>query len=129
KYSKDWILERYLNIAYFGDGAYGVQAAARRFFNKNAKKLTVKEAATLAGLVKNPVGYDPGNFPDRARARRDIVLDRMAQLDVIEKAKAEKLKKQKLGLKIQPAANGCVNSPAAFFCDYVYRYLMEDEGL
>ncbi|WP_170970168.1 penicillin-binding protein [Nocardioides jishulii] len=129
KYSKDWILERYLNIAYFGDGAYGVQAAAKRYFNKNAKKLTVKEAALLAGMVKNPVGYDPVNYPDRAKARRNVVLARMAQLNVIPKEQATRLQEKGLGLDRQPAANGCVNSPAAFFCDYLYRYLLEDKSL
>src|SRR6266545_243938 len=73
KYSKDWILERYLNIAYFGDGAFGVQAAARHYFSKNASKLTLTEAAMLAGLVKNPTGYDPTNFPDRAFERRKLL--------------------------------------------------------
>src|SRR5690348_1328625 len=63
-YSKDWILERYLNIAYFGDGAYGVQAAARHYFGTNAKDLTWVQGATLAGLVKNPTGYDPLTNPD-----------------------------------------------------------------
>ena len=67
-YSKDWILERYLNIAYFGDGAYGVQAAARHYFGTNAKDLTWSQGATLAGLVKNPSGYDPLTQP-RPRAR------------------------------------------------------------
>ena len=82
-YDKDWILERYLNIAYFGDGAYGIQAAAKHYFNTNAKDLNLKQSATLAGLVKNPTGYDPTNAPDRALARRNVVLDRMAQLNVI----------------------------------------------
>ena len=86
-YSKDWILERYLNIAYFGDGAYGIQSAARHYFNKNAKDLDLLESATLAGLVKNPTGYDPTNFPDRSRERRDTVLDRMAELNVINPAR------------------------------------------
>ena len=61
-YSKDWILERYLNLAYFGDGAYGVQAAARHYFSVNASQLNTLQAATLAGLVKNPVGFDPTRF-------------------------------------------------------------------
>ena len=77
-YSKDWILERYLNIAYFGDGAFGVQAAARHYFDKNAKDLDLRESAMLAGLVKNPTGYDPTNNADTALERRNIVLDRMA---------------------------------------------------
>ena len=86
-YSKDWILERYLNLAYFGDGAYGIQSAAKHYFNKNAKDLNWGESAVLAGLVKNPTGFDPTNYPDRALERRDIVLDRMAQLSVIRTAR------------------------------------------
>ena len=84
-YSKDWILERYLNLAYFGDGAYGIQSAAKHYFNKNAKDLNWGESAVLAGLVKNPTGFDPTNYPDRALERRDVVLDRMAQLSVIKR--------------------------------------------
>ena len=93
-HSKDWILERYLNIAYFGDGAFGVQSAARHFFSKNAKDLNLLESATLAGLVKNPVGYDPVDNPERAESRRNVVLDRMAQLGVLTEKKAERLKEQ-----------------------------------
>src|SRR5689334_1058188 len=63
KYSKDWILERYLNVAYFGDGTYGIEAAARHYFSVPAKKLTLREAALLAGLVKNPTKYDPTDNP------------------------------------------------------------------
>ena len=125
-YDKDWILERYLNIAYFGDGAYGIQAAAKHYFNTNAKDLNLKQSATLAGLVKNPTGYDPTNAPDRALASRNVVLDRMAQLNVIPQAKADKLKEQGLGLDAVNVRNGCVNSTAPFFCDYVVRYLMKD---
>src|SRR4051795_4198063 len=73
-YSKDWILERYLNLAYFGDGAYGIQAAARHYFDVNAKDLNWRQSAILAGLVKNPTGFDPTNYPDRALERRDVVL-------------------------------------------------------
>ena len=130
-YSKDWILERYLNIAYFGDGAFGVQSAARHFFSKNAKDLTLLESATLAGLVKNPVGYDPVDNPERAESRRNIVLDRMAQLDVLTEKKAERLKKKpiKKTLKIETAPNGCQQSRAPFFCDYVVSYLVKDPAL
>ena len=73
----------------------------------------------LAGLVKNPTGFDPTNYPDRALERRNIVLDRMAQLSVIADAKAEKLKKKGLGLDPVDTRNGCVFSRAPFFCDYV----------
>ena len=128
-YSKAWILERYLNIAYFGDGAYGVQAAARHYFSKDASELNVKQAALLAGLVKNPVGYDPTTFPDRALARRNTVLNRMAARGDISQSEADELAAKKLGLKISPARNGCVGSDAPFFCDYVRQYLLADPSL
>lgn len=128
-YSKDWILERYLNIAYFGDGAYGIQAAAKHYFNVNAKDLTLPQAAMLAGMVKNPTGFDPTETPDRTLERRNIVLDRMAQLSVISEKKATKTKALPLGLDVQPTRNGCVYSRAPFFCDYVIQYLMQDPAL
>ena len=128
-YSKDWILERYLNIAYFGDGAYGIQSAARHYFSKNAKNLNYQQSATLAGLVKNPTGYDPTNSPERALNRRNIVLDRMAKLGVLPTEKAEKIKQRPLGLKVEPSPNGCQQSQAPFFCDYVVNYLLKDQSL
>ena len=128
-HSKDWILERYLNTAYFGDGAYGVQAAAKHYFDVNARDLNVRQSALLAGLVKNPYGYDPTKFPDRAIERRDVVLDRMAELNAIPREKAEKNKERDLGLNVQEVDNGCVNSTAPFFCDYVLAYLLQDPQL
>ncbi|SEC15745.1 Membrane carboxypeptidase (penicillin-binding protein) [Nocardioides exalbidus] len=130
-HTKDWILERYLNIAYFGDGAFGVQSAARHFFSKNAKDLNLLESATLAGLVKNPVGYDPLDNPERAESRRNVVLDRLAQLNVMTEKKAERLKKRPIGktLDVEVAPNGCQQSRAPFFCDYVVNWLMKDPVL
>ncbi len=128
-YSKDWILERYLNLAYFGDGAYGVQAAARHFFSVNASQLNTIQSATLAGLVKNPVGFDPTRFKDRAIARRNVVINRMAELGVVRDVAAESMTKQPLGLKVSKSRNGCLGTQAAFFCDYVRRYLMADPAL
>jgi membrane peptidoglycan carboxypeptidase len=128
-YSKDWILERYLNIAYFGDGAYGVQSAAQHYFSKNAKNLNYLQSATLAGLVKNPTGYDPTNSPERSLNRRNVVLDRMAQLNVIDQEQADKLKARPLGLDIDPSPNGCQQSQAPFFCDYAVNYLLKDKSL
>ena len=128
-HTKDWILERYLNAAYFGDGSYGVQAAAKHYFNVNANKLSLTQAATLAGLVKNPTGYDPTNAPDRALARRNVVLDRMAQLKVITDQQAEDAKAAPLGLDVKRANNGCVNSTAPFFCDYVVNWLLKSGQL
>ena len=128
-YSKDWILERYLNLAYFGDGAYGVQAAARHYYSVNASQLNTIQSATLAGLVKNPVGFDPTTFPERAIARRNVVVNRMAELGVIRDVAAQSMVKQPLRLKVSKARNGCLGTKAAFFCDYVRRYLMADPAL
>ncbi|WP_310961552.1 transglycosylase domain-containing protein [Nocardioides terrisoli] len=128
-YSKDWILDRYLNIAYFGDGAYGIQAAARHYFSVDAKDLNAKQSALLAGLVKNPSGYAPTEYPARAKARRHVVLDRLAQLKIISQQKADKIDAGGLGLKVSPTPNGCVSSKAPFFCDYVRRYLLDDPSL
>ncbi|MFW6773335.1 transglycosylase domain-containing protein [Nocardioides sp. CPCC 205120] len=77
-YSKDWILQRYLDLAYFGNGAHGIQSAARTYFDVDAADLTLPQAALLAGLVQNPVGLDPTINPDRALQRRNVVIDRMA---------------------------------------------------
>ena len=129
RFDKDWILERYLNIAYFGDGAYGIEAASRHYFSRSASKLNLRQAALLAGIVKNPSAYDPTNDPDAAKGRRDVVLARMAELNVISNSEYEQAKDQGLGMKITPSRNGCVSSIAPFFCDYVREYLVQDEDL
>ena len=129
KYDKDWILERYLNIAYFGDGAYGIEAASRHYFSRSADQLNLRQAALLAGLVKNPTGYDPTNDKERAQDRRNVVINRMAELNVISESEAEQAKSKGLGLKLTPARNGCVSSTAAFFCDYMRQYLLADADL
>jgi 1A family penicillin-binding protein len=77
RYSKQDILEAYLNRVYFGDGYYGIEAASLGYFGKSATTLDVVEAATLAGLIKGPSLYSPTKFPERARQRRDLVLAQM----------------------------------------------------
>lgn len=129
RHTKDWILERYLNTAYFGDGAYGVQAAAQHYFSTNAKDLNLRQASLLAGLVQSPEAYNPTRHAAQAKVRRDVVLDRMAQLSVITQAQADEASEMKLGLKVQEQPNGCVNSNAQFFCDYVVRWLKTDPAL
>jgi len=78
--SKTEILERYLNTVYFGNGAYGLQAAAERYYQTDVDKLTQGQAILLAGLIRNPVGADPFNNPEDARGRRDVIIDRMGRL-------------------------------------------------
>lgn len=128
-YSKDWILQRYLNLAYFGNGAYGIQSAAKTYFNVNAAELTVPQSALLAGLVQNPVGLDPTVNPDRALQRRNVVIDRMAQLNVITPEEQQAARASDLGLNLRTPSNGCVSSAAPFYCDYVLRYLVADPSL
>ncbi len=128
QFTKDEILEKYLNIAYFGAGAYGIEAAARRYFSKPASKLTLVEAATLAGAVQRPVAYDPTRNPGLSQGRRKQVLDRMAALGYITPAEAAKASAipTKNFLKPKRPSNGCTTSYAPFFCDYVYRVLRSD---
>ncbi len=129
EHSKDWILERYLNTVYFGDGAYGIQSAAKHFFNTNASKLNLLQSATLAGLVRNPEGYDPTDNPERALTRRNVVLQRLGAVGVLNSKRVDRLQKKPLGLDVQRFSNGCVFSAAPFFCDYVIQYLLKDDAL
>lgn len=85
-YSKEEILELYLNRAYFGNGAYGVEAAAQEYFGKHASELSLAEAAMLAGLVKSPSGYDPRLRPEKARQRQRSVLLRMQEEGYLDEA-------------------------------------------
>ncbi|MEV4262848.1 transglycosylase domain-containing protein [Kribbella sp. NPDC049584] len=129
--SKDEILERYLNLANFGDGSYGVQAAAQHYFRTTADKLTLPQAALLAGLVKNPTGYDPTNDLTRSKARRDVVIKRMLELGVITVSQANRaLRTPVIDLaRVEPVPNGCANSRYPFYCDYVVSQLLTNPEL
>ncbi|WP_157430513.1 penicillin-binding protein [Actinomadura macra] len=124
RYSKDEILRRYLNIAYYGDGAYGIEAAARHYFSKPAARLELGEAALLAGVIRYPYAYDPVHHPGAARERRDIVLRRMAELGWLDHDAAEAAVREPIGLRVQHVQSGCVTSSAPFFCDYVQREIL-----
>jgi membrane peptidoglycan carboxypeptidase len=127
--SKREILERYLNIVYFGEGAYGIATAAKHYFGQPVGKLTLAQAALLAGMVRNPAGYDPVANPADAKARRDTVLARMAELGYITKARARYAMSRPLGVHISRTGNGCESSWAPFFCDYIIRELLSDKHL
>ncbi|WP_432875988.1 transglycosylase domain-containing protein [Kribbella sp. CA-245084] len=129
--SKDEILERYLNLVNFGDGSYGVQAAAQHYFRTTADKLTLPQAALLAGLVKNPTGYDPTNDMARSKARRDVVIKRMLELGVITLHQANQaLRTPVINLAtVEPVPNGCANSRYPFYCDYVVAKLLTNPAL
>ena len=87
-YTKEQILEAFLNQINFGHGWYGVESASRHYFGKPAARLTLAEAATLAALPKSPVGYDPSRFPDKSKQRRDLILGLMAQQQYITETDA-----------------------------------------
>ncbi|MEO3812718.1 transglycosylase domain-containing protein [Sphaerisporangium sp. B11E5] len=131
KYTKNQILEKYLNIAYFGAGANGIEAAAKRFFGVHASRLTLAQAATLAGAVQLPTATDPeGGAANRRRllARRDVVLDRMVQLGKITAEQAAEAKATKLGYKGTPLPGGCTASPYPYFCVYVREEFLRDRA-
>lgn len=124
KYSKDEILDMYCNTIYFGEGAYGVEAAALTFFGMHASELNLAQAALLAGLPRWPSQYDPYVNPDQAKQRQKIVLDRMVTEEYINKderdaAAAEKLTYQKSSLS---------QGEAPYFVAMVRDYLREKYG-
>ncbi|MFF2541082.1 transglycosylase domain-containing protein [Kitasatospora sp. NPDC058063] len=125
---KDQILTNYLNITYYGNGAYGVEAASQRYFSKSNKDLTVAEAATLAGLVQNPSQYDPKLHPQAAQNRRDTVIDKMLENKHLTAEQAKEAKAAPLGLNFKAPQNGCITAQAGmgFFCDYVRHVVKQD---
>jgi len=130
KLSKDEILERYLNIAYFGDGAYGVEVASRHYFGTSAAKLTLSQAAMLAGLVQNPTAFNPAQHEAAGLQRRNVVINRMADLKVITAAQAAKAKDAGFDDKnVKTTGNGCQASDYPFLCDYIYRTLIQTPSL
>ncbi|MFF4650920.1 transglycosylase domain-containing protein [Streptomyces sp. NPDC001380] len=126
--TKDQILTNYLNITFFGNQAFGIEAAANRYFSKHAKDLTLPEAAMLAGLVQNPAAYDPTQHPQAAKDRRDTVIRRMAELKHITEDQAQKAVATPLRLKYSPPQNGCITAQKGmgFFCDYVRNVIKTD---
>ena len=114
-YTKEQILEAYINTINFGHGWYGVESASRHYFGKPASRLTLAEAATLAALPKSPVGYDPVRFPDRAKARRDLILGLMAQQGFITAQLAQRTRQE----PIRTVKDGGVSTPAEYFVDAV----------
>ncbi|MBB5977775.1 transglycosylase domain-containing protein [Kribbella solani] len=128
--SKNEILERYLNLANFGAGTYGIQAAAQHYFRTTAAELTLPQAALLAGIVKNPTGYNPVNNLARGTARRDVVIKRMLELGVITVAQANQALRTPIDLaKVEPVPNGCANSRYPFYCEYAVSKLLANPAL
>jgi penicillin-binding protein 1A len=122
KLSKKVILERYLNTIYLGQGAYGLQAAAKLYFDISVKKLTVNQGALLAGIIQQPGAFDPFRHPKAAKKRRNTVLNRMLAQGFITERRAAKLSKKPLGVqKINEKEKN--RYEAAYFVDYVQKML------
>ena len=126
--TKDQILTRYLNIAYFGAGAYGIAAASKRYFSVSPAELTLAQAALLAGLVRSPHTDDPINGDaDSATARRGYVLDRLVESGQIPPDVAERAQAEPLNLRPSETPNDCTAVPEGhndwgFFCDWFTRW-------
>ena len=131
--TKQDILAGYLNDAYFGSGAYGIEAAAETYFGTTSSKLTLTQAADLAGIVENPFKYDPITDPKMSLARRNTVLNRMWKTNNgLTQAQYAAAIKKPLGLNLGPAQSGCTASTvgnSGFFCDYVMHALLLDKQL
>ena len=124
-YSKDEILEMYLNQIYFGGGAHGVEAAAQVFFGKRAKELDIGEATLLAGLPKNPRDYSPINHLDRALKRRSVVLQAMVETHKLTREEADSIDASPV--MVRPGKAGR-SEFAAYFLEEIRQYLEDKYG-
>ncbi|RDU35338.1 penicillin-binding protein [Neobacillus piezotolerans] len=126
EYSKDEILEMYLNTIYFGDGAWGINRAAKKYFGKEVKELTLGESAILAGLIKAPSALNPYKHLDKAIKRRDVVLGMMVEHGFIKKEEAEKAKQEKVTLvdkSVDP-----FNGKYPYYVDAVFEEAIKTYG-
>lgn len=123
KFTKKQILSLYLSRVYFGSGAYGIEAASRRFFAKPASKLTIHEAAILAGILKNPAGYSPISSPERSAERTRLVLNAMVETRAITEAeRARALASHPRVYQTDPTL------PAQYFVDWLDPQVRRDVG-
>ncbi len=123
-YSKDEILEMYLNQCYFGKGAHGIQAAAQAYFSKKAQELTLPECAFLVGILKNPSRYSPFRHPDLALRRRNLVLRSMVDNRQLSQQEYDSLKT--LPLQLDPSSSR--TGTGAYFSEMVRQYLIVEYG-
>ena len=123
KYSKPEILGLYLNTVYFGQGAYGIEAAAGTFFGRHAKELSVPQGALLAGMIKSPTRFDPYTDPDAALGRRNLVIQKMREESYLAPAASDAATKTPLGVV---RVKRSVSYPAAHFVEYVKDLIQRD---
>lgn len=126
KYSKKEILEMYMNQIYFGQGAYGIQTAAKTYFNKDVNELTLTQCAMLAGLPKSPNYYSPFNNLNEAKKRKNVVLDQMVKYGYVSAAEAEDAKNQDLDLSKSHQSKEA--DEYASFIDYVSQQVAKKYG-
>ena len=126
KYSKKEILEMYMNQIYFGQGAYGIQTAAKTYFNKDVNELTLTQCAMLAGLPKSPNYYSPFNNLNEAKKRKNVVLDQMVKYGYVSAAEAEDAKNQDLGLSKSHQSKEA--DEYASFIDYASQQVAKKYG-
>jgi len=124
KYSKEEILTLYLNEIYFGHGAYGLDAAAKIYFNKDPSHLTLLECATLAGIPKSPVAFSPFKFPEANKLRRELVLGKMVELGFVSPSEYEAAKADKVELSKEKSDTML----APYFVTYIRDMLLEKYG-
>ncbi|MBI4638888.1 MAG: PBP1A family penicillin-binding protein [Candidatus Rokubacteria bacterium] len=124
RYSKDRILEMYLNQVYFGHGAYGIEAAARTYFGKSVSELNVRESALLAGLPRAPTSYSPFDHPEAAKRRRELVLRRLVEYGKLKDGESKRLARTDLGL-IPPERR---RTTGQYFLEYVQQTLEAKYG-
>ena len=125
-YSKDRILELYLNEIFFGMGSYGIAGAALTYFDKSVNELTLAEAAYLAGIIKAPSNYHPFRDTERAIERRDYVIDRMFENGFVTSQEAEEAQKAPLG--VTPRGSGTYLASGEYFTEDVRRELVDRYG-
>ena len=128
RYSKNEILGFYLNTVYFGRGAYGIEAAARAYFDKHAPELTLGEAAYLAGIIPAPESYQPDIDPRGARDRRDLVLGLMVEQGYISPSQQAKFSRGKVKLADGADDVGSGKERAAYFMEWLRRELEREYG-
>lgn len=125
KYTKDEILNMYLNQIYFGQGAYGIESAALYYFGKHAQNLDIAESATLAAIPKSPNYYNPFENPQESKKRQEIVIDQMVKYGFISEAQGQAAKSEKLSLMISNKKN---SEPRSYFFDMISQKVIDELG-
>jgi len=127
RYSKEKILELYLNDVYFGQGCYGVKTACKMFFGKEPKDLSLAESALLAGVIRAPNYYSPYFHPEQALKRRNLVLEKMQEQGYITEERAMAAKMEPV--QVLPMEESAPSQIAPYFVEYVKNYLKQSEAL